>query len=338
MDKLLPSPDMSKQNGRSRGRLRLFSGRANPELAIEIAQILDVEPGQISINSLHDSETHVQIEESVRGAEIYLVQPTCRPVNETLMELLIIVDAMRRASADQITAVVPYYGYGRQDHKSTGREPLSARLVADLLANAGADRIVSVDLHAPQIQGFFNKVSDHLTAVTTLANHLRQRDLSNAVIVAPDVGRAKLAEKYTDILGLPMVLMHKRRHGVGGSRLEVEAVVGDIEGRKPIIIDDLIASGSIHQQADTLMRHGAQPAIISVTHPVLTGRAPELLTRPSIEEVLVTNTIPVPQERRAGGLIKVISIAPLLASAILRIHERRSVSEVFSQQNLLFPV
>lgn len=181
-------------------------------------------------------------------------------------------------------------------------------------------------------------MSDHLTAVTTLANHLRQRDLSDAVIVAPDVGRAKLAEKYTDILGLPMVLMHKRRHGVGGSKLEVEAVVGDIEGKKPIIIDDLIASGSIHQQADTLMEHGAQPAIISVTHPVLTGQAPELLTRPSIDEVLVTNTIPVPEERRAGGLVKVISIAPLLASAILRIHERRSVSEVFSQQNLLFPV
>ena len=254
------------------------------------------------------------------------------------MELLIIIDAMRRASADHITAVIPYYGYGRQDHKSTGREPLSARLVSDLLANAGADRIVSVDLHAPQIQGFFNKVSDHLTAVTTLASHLRQRDLSNAVIVAPDVGRAKLAEKYTDILGLPMVLMHKRRHGIGGSSATVEAVVGDIKGKKPIIIDDLIASGSIHQQADTLLEHGAEPAIISVTHPVLIGKAPELLSRPSIEEVLVTNTIPVPQERRANGLIKVISIAPLLASAILRIHQRRSVSEVFTQQNLLFPV
>jgi ribose-phosphate pyrophosphokinase len=203
MDKLTPSPDMPAHNGRSMDTLRLFCGRANPELAIEIAQILGVDLGEISIKSLNDSETHVQIEESVRGAEIYLVQPTCQPVNETLMELLIIVDAMRRASADQITAVVPYYGYGRQDHKSTGREPLSARLVADLLANAGADRIVSVDLHAPQIQGFFNKVSDHLTAVTTLANHLRQRDLSNAVIVAPDVGRAKLAEKYTDLLGLP---------------------------------------------------------------------------------------------------------------------------------------
>ena len=329
---------MAINSERDVGTLRLFSGRANHELALEMSQILGVELGEISIKSMGDSETHVQIEESVRGSEIYLVQPTCRPVNETLMELLIIIDAMRRASAGHITAVIPYYGYGRQDHKSTGREPLSARLVSDLLANAGADRIVSVDLHAPQIQGFFNKVSDHLTAVTTLASHLRQRDLSNAVIVAPDVGRAKLAEKYTDILGLPMVLMHKRRHGIGGSSATVEAVVGDIKGKKPIIIDDLIASGSIHQQADTLLEHGAEPAIISVTHPVLIGKAPELLSRPSIEEVLVTNTIPVPQERRANGLIKVISIAPLLASAILRIHQRRSVSEVFTQQNLLFPV
>lgn len=305
---------------------------------MEISQILGVELGQISIQTMSDSETHVQIEESVRGAEIYLIQPTCEPVNESLMELLIIIDAMRRASADQITAVIPYYGYGRQDHKSTGREPLSARLTADLLTNAGADRIVSVDLHAPQIQGFFNKVSDHLTAVTTIAHHLRQRDLSNAVIVAPDVGRAKLAEKYTDLLGLPMVLMHKRRHGVGGSSATVETVVGDIKGKDPILIDDLIASGSIHQQADALMEQGAEPAIISVTHPVLIGDSLDLLIRPSIKEVLVTNTIPVPQNRRANGMIKVISIAPLLASAILRIHQRQSVSEVFSQQNLLFPV
>lgn len=324
--------------GKVGGDFRLFAGRANPELAKEIATILGVELGKISISTFPESEIHVQIEESIRGTDIYIIQPTCQPVNDNLMELLITIDAMKRASARQITAVIPYFGYARQDHKSTGREPISAKLVADLLTSAGANRVVSVDLHATQIQGFFNIPVDHLTAVTTLAGYFKEKQIENGVIVSPDVGRAKFAEKYMDILGLSLVLMHKRRSGVGGRKVEVVEIVGDVAGKTPIIIDDLIAGGSIYQQAESLVKAGANPAYISITHPVLVGEALKRLSHPSIREVVATNTIPVPPEKQLGGKIKVLSIAPLLAEAILRIHLHRSVSKVFFDQKLVFPV
>jgi ribose-phosphate pyrophosphokinase len=321
-----------------RSDFRLFAGRSNPGLAEEIAAILGVELGRISISTFPENEVHVQIEESIRGTDIYLIQPTCQPVNDNLMELLITIDAMKRASAQQITAVVPYFGYARQDHKSTGREPISAKLVANLLTSAGANRVVAVDLHATQIQGFFDIPADHLTAVTTLTDYLKTKDIEKGVIVSPDVGRAKLAEKYMEILGFPLVLMHKRRSGVGGRQVQVVEIVGDVAGRTPILVDDLIASGSIYQQADALVEAGANPAYISITHPVLVGQALERLNRPSIQEVVATNTIPVPPEKRLGGKIKVLSIAPLLALAIGRIHQHRSVSQVFSEQKIIFPV
>jgi len=317
---------------------RLFCGRANPSLGQEIAEILGICPGDIKISTFPDTELHVQIDESCRGADIYIVQSTCPPVNENLMELLVMIDAFRRASARQITAVIPYYGYARQDHKSTGREPISAKLVADLITVAGANRVISVDLHATQIQGFFSIPMDHLTAVPTLAGYFKDKKPENSVIVSPDVGRAKLADKYAMLLGLPMALMHKRRSGVGGGTMEVVDIVGDVKGKTPIIIDDLIASGSIIEHAKALVNAGSQPACIAVTHPVLVGKSLERLSHPAAEEVIVTNTIPVCEEKRLGGKIKVLSIAPLLAKVIQRVHQNLSVSKVFIEEQFDFPV
>ena len=317
---------------------KLFCGRANPDLGKEIAEILGVSLGKIRISTFADSEVHVQIDESIRGKDIYIVQSTCEPVNENLMELLVMLDAFRRASAHQITAIIPYYGYARQDHKSTGREPISAKLVADLITTAGANRVVSVDLHATQIQGFFNIPMDHLTAVSILADYFKKNTLEDAVIVSPDVGRAKLADKYTDLLHLPMALMNKRRRGVGGSKVEFLEIVGDVKGKTPILIDDVIASGSISKQAEELVKAGSKEVCLAITHPVLVGPAMELLQSPAVKELIVTNTIPVPEEKRLGGKVKLLSIAPLLAKAIQRIHQNLSVSQVFIDEKILFPV
>lgn len=330
---------MSIRDGESVGNdFRLFSGRANPELGKEIAQHLDINLGKVEVQTFPDTELHVQIEESVRGTDVYIIQSTCEPVNDTLMELLIMLDALRRASARQVTAVIPYFGYARQDHKSTGREPISAKLVMDLLTTAGADRIISVDLHATQIQGFANIPFDHLTALPTLASYLKEKALENTVIVSPDVGRAKLAEKYADILKMPLAIMHKQRSGIGGQVVEVNQIVGEVAGKTPILIDDIIAGGSIYKHADALLEADAQPVYISITHPVLTGQSLQLLNRSSIREIIATNSIPVPVEKQIDGKVQVLSIAPLLAEAIFRIHKHRSVSRVFFDQQLAFPV
>ena len=322
-----------------RSDFRLFAGRANPALAKEIAAKLGVEMGKITIGPFPNSETRVQIEESIRGTDIYIVQPTSEPANENLMELLITIDAMKRASARQITAIIPYFGYARQDHKTTGREPISAKLVANLLTTAGASRVIAIDLHVPQIQGFFDIPMDHLTALTTLADYFRGKDIENGVIVAPDVGRAKLAEKYAKILRLPLAIMHKRRNGADGQDVEFVELVGDVKGKTPIIIDDEIATGgSIYQQAQALAEAGAEPAYVSIAHAVLVGPALKRLRHSSIREVVTTDTIPVPAEKQLDGKIKVLSIAQLLAEAILRVHQHRSVSQVFREKHLDFAV
>jgi len=243
------------------------------------------------------------------------------------MELLVMIDAFRRASAKQITAVIPYYGYSRQDRKATGREPITAKLVTNLITVAQADRVVSIDLHAPQIQGFFDIPMDHLTAVEVLSGYFRQKSLDNAIIVSPDVGRTKLAEKYSVSLGLPMVMMHKRREEK--EEVEVVEIVGDVKGKDPIVIDDIIASGSIYKQAQALVNAGANPVSLAITHPVLVGKSLERLSDPCIKEIVVTNTIPVPEYKRLDGKIKVISVAPLLGQVIMRVHQNRSVSKVF---------
>ena len=320
-------------------RLRLFSGRAHPELAEEIATLLGVSLGSINLSSFPDSETHVQIDESIRGADIFIIQPTSPPVNENLMELLVMLDAFRRASAGVVTAVVPYYGYARQDRKSTGREPITARLVADLLTRAGADRVVSVDLHVAQIQGFFEVPMDHLTSMTTFVNYLRGKDLSNAIVVSPDVGRAKLAEKYAGVLNLPMALMHKRRSGVGGTQVEVVEIVGDVKGKTPIVVDDVIAGGSIYKQTRALTDAGSDPCYVVATHGVLVGKALDRLSEECIREVIVTNTVPVPQDKLMQlPKLKVLSIAPLLARAIDNIFNCQSVSKVFLDEAIDFAV
>ena len=320
-------------------RFRLFSGRASPELAWEVADLLGRDLCEVRFQTFQEGEFHIQIEQSVRGVDAYVIQPTCQPVNDNLMELLVLIDALRRASAATITAVVPYFGYARQDHKSTGREPITAKLVANLLTTAGADRVVSIDLHSTQLQGFFDIPVDHLTAVTTLSRYLRDSfDLSNAVVVAADVGRAKMADKYAMILELPMVVVHKRRSGVAGLEVEVVDIVGDVVGKTPVLIDDVIASGSIYQQADTLVEAGSEPVIISVSHGVLVGEAVTRLNRPSVRAVVTTNTVPVPESKRLDGTVRVLTIAPLLADAIARIHNRQSVSEVFRAEQLEFPV
>jgi ribose-phosphate pyrophosphokinase len=318
--------------------LRLIAGRANPDLAKEIASILNVPLCDIRISTFANSETHVQIEESVRGKDVFIVQPTCLPANENLMELLVIIDACRRASARQITAVVPYFGYGRQDHKSTGREPVTAKMVADILTTVGVNRVVSVDLHSPQIQGFFNVPMDHLTAVPTLAGYLRKKEFKDAVIVAPDAGRVKMAEKYTDILQIPMAVMTKRRKGIGGNELEFYDVVGNIAGKTAIVIDDEISAGSIIQEVETLFKAGTSEVYLSITHPILLSAAVESLRASPIKELIVTNTVSVPQEKLAGGKVKVLSIAPLLSKVVLAIHDNDSVSQIFREEKLVFPV
>ncbi|MDO8752103.1 MAG: ribose-phosphate pyrophosphokinase [Candidatus Wolfebacteria bacterium] len=323
-------------------RLCLFAGSAHPELAQEIAELLNVPLGKIHVRTFPDSETHVQIEESVRGADIFIIQPTSPPVNENLMELLVMLDAFRRASAGTITAVVPYYGYARQDRKSTGREPISARLVADLLTQAGANRVVSVDLHVAQIQGFFQVPMDHLTSMETFVDYLRKKDLQNAVVVSPDVGRAKSAEKYASILNLPMALMHKRRTGIGGTEVEVMETVGDVRGKTPIVVDDVTSSGSISEQAKTLAAAGANPCYILATHGVLIDKALERLADDCICEVVVTNTVPVPEwKKEALPKLHVLSIASTLAKAIAHIFNNESVSQEikkFAGENVPFAV
>ncbi len=326
------------ENPACANELRLISGRANPGLAKEIATILSVPLCDIRIATFADTETHVQIEESVRGKDVFIIQPTCPPVNENLMELLIMIDACRRASARQITAVIPYFGYARQDHKSTGREPVTAKMVADILTTVGANRVVSVDLHAAQIQGFFNVPMDHLTAVPTLAGYLRKKEFKDAVIVSPDAGRVKMAEKYTDILQIPMVVMTKRRKGIGGKELEFFDIVGNVEGKTAVVIDDIISGGSIIKETETLFKAGVKEVYLVITHPILVGAAMDLLRSSAIKELVVTNTVPVPKEKLESGKLKVLSIAPLLAKVVMGIHDNQSVSQIFREDKLEFPV
>lgn len=306
--------------------LRIFAGSAHPALADEIAKLLHVGLGKTTTRHLPDSEIHVMIDEVVRDQDIFFVQPCCAPVNENLMELMLYIDAFRRASAHSISLVIPYFPYARQERMSRGREAISARTVANMLENQGADRVIFVDIHAPAIQGFFNIPVDPLSAVGDLADFFRKPEFENAAIVSPDVGRASMAGKYAQLLNLPLVVMHKRRTSF--SKTETTHVVGDIEGRRPIIVDDVMAGGSVLKQIDALYERGAAgKACFAVTHPVLLPSALDLLNGDErIENLVVTNTIPVPDEP-AYAKVKVLSIAPLLADIIERIYRGTSISE-----------
>ncbi len=306
--------------------LRIFSASAHLELAQEIAQLLDVPLGQSTTRRFADSEIHVNIDEVVRDQDIFLVQSFPSPINDNLIELLLYLDAFRRASAHTITVVMPYFPYARQDRMAKGREAISARVVANLLECQGASRVVFVDIHNPAIQGFFNIPVDPLTALPLLADYFCKPEYANAAVVSPDAGRASVTSRYADLLHLPMVVMHKRRADYFS--VKTTHVVGDIKGRRPIVVDDLMASGSVLKQIDILYEQGAEgKACFSVTHPVLLPAALKMLDEDDrIEKLIVTNTLPVPPEKRHPK-IEVLSIAPLLAEIIHRIHHGISISE-----------
>jgi len=320
--------------------LDIYCGSATPELARLVAERLGRPLGRRDLNHFPDGESHVQILESVRGRDIYILQSTCYPVNEHLMEVLVMIDAFRRASAHRITAILPYYGYARQEKKSTGREPITAKLVANLLTTAGANRVVAIDLHSPAIQGFFDIEMIHLTVIPMLANYLRTHiDLQNAVLVTPDTGRVKVAEKYANLLNLPLVVMHKRRSGEQGEEVEVSAIVGSVEGKRPIIVDDIIATGStILTSTKALLDVGALPNITVVgMHGVFSPTAEQNLAIPEITQIVVTDTIPLRITSLRHKTV-VISVAQLLAEAILRLHQGRSISALFRSEQEEFPV
>ncbi len=311
------------------GELKLFCGTANPPLGEEIAGYLAVPSGRVTITRFADGEIYVRYEENARGVDAFVLQPTCHPVNEHLMELLIMIDALRRASAGRITAVMPYYGYARKDKKDAPREPITGRLVADLLTTAGADRVLTVDLHAGQIEGFFNIPVDHLRALPLFADYLREKRLPTAVVVAADDGTVRRSKQLADRLDLPLAIIFQRR--VGKDAKEPVQVVGEVEGRTPIMIEDVISTaGTLSGAVDALMREGARPEVhICATHAVLAGPAADRLARDEIREVVVTNTIPLPPSIHLPKL-RVLSAAPLLAEAIRRIHEDQSVSMLFT--------
>ena len=309
--------------------LRIFTGNANPTLAASIAAELNTPLGEISVKQFADGEIFVKIEESARGQDIFIVQPTCHPVNDNLMELLIMIDAFRRASARRITVVLPYYGYARQDKKIKPREPVTARLVANLITQAGASRVLCLDLHAGQIQGFFDLPVDHLYAGPLIAQHLTTEGLydGNTVVVSPDVGGVARARALAEHLKTSIAIIAKRRPQP--NQVEIMEIIGDVAGKVCIIIDDMIdTGGTICQGAEALIERGASAVHACCTHAILSGRAVERLDCSPLKSLVVTNTIPLPDSKRHPR-IKVISVAPLLADAIRRIHEDDSVSELF---------
>lgn len=316
----------------NKDRMRIFTGNANPLLAKRIADCLGIPLGQILVSRFSDGEIQVQVGENARGLDVFIVQPTCAPVNENLMELLIMLDAFRRASARRITCVIPYYGYARQDKKVKPREPITARLVANLLEVAGANRVLTLDLHAQQIQGFFNLPVDHLYAGPLIGEHLIESGLAheNCVVVSPDVAGTPRAKTLAEMLDVPFAIIAKRRPEP--NKVEVMEVVGNVEGKTAIMIDDMVdTGGSLVQGAEALVERGATGVIACCTHPVLSGNAPERILHSPIRKLIVTDTIPVPPEK-LNEKTTVLSVAPLLAEAILRIHNDDSVSVLFERQ------
>ncbi len=310
--------------------LRIFSGDANRPLAREVVNILGTTLGDLTVTHLPDSEIHVQIHKPVRGEDVFIIQPCATPVNDNLMELLLLIDAFRRASAASITAVVPYFPYGRQERMAEGREAISAKVVASMLEMLGASRVMYFDVHAAAIQGFFNIPVDPLSAFPTFAEYFKSEGLAeDAVIVSPDTGRAKLASRVSSIMDVPMVMMHKRRASFESA--DVTHVVGDIKDRRPIVIDDVIAGGSVIDSLPALLEAGARPEIcVAITHPVLVGDALKKLDAPYIKRVVVSNTIYLPPEKRHPK-IEVVSIAQVLAEVIQLVYEEKSITPVLSK-------
>ncbi len=312
---------------KAQDKLKIFTGNTNIKLAQDICKYMDVKLGKASASRFSDGEIKVKIDENVRGQDVFVIQPTCTPVNESLMELLIMIDALHRSSAFRITAVIPYFGYARQDRKDQPRVPITAKLVANLITNAGADRVLTVDLHAGQIQGFFDIPLDHLYAVNIFVNYFKKKALKNLVIVSPDVGGIKAARAYSKKMNAGLAIVDKRRKD--DSESEAMNILGEIKGKNVIIIDDMVSTaGSLVEAAAALKDAGANKIMAAITHPILCGPAIERIKKSAVEELVVTDTIPVKDGKKINK-IKVLSIAPLLGEAIRRIHNGESVSALF---------
>jgi ribose-phosphate pyrophosphokinase len=308
--------------------LKIFSGNSNPALAAEIAKSMGAKVSKANVARFSDGEVNLEIEDNVRGSDVFVIQSTCPPSNENYMELFIMLDALKRASAARITAVTPYYGYARQDRKVAPRAPISAKLMADLITVAGADRVLAVDLHAGQIQGFFDIPVDHLFSMPVLINHLKESVAGDTVIVSPDAGGVERARAFAKRLGATIAIIDKRRNAPNEAK--ALHLIGDVDGKNAIILDDLIdTAGTLTQAVDTLLSHGAKKVSACATHPVLSGPAVERITVSGLIELVVTDTIPLSPQARKCRKIKQLSVAPLLAEAIKRIHGNDSVSSLF---------
>ena len=309
--------------------LRVFSGNAHPQLARDVCEYLDIPLGQAEMFKFANDNTFVRILENVRQRDVFIIQPICYPVNDNLMELLIAIDAFKRASAGRITAVVPYYGYGRTDKKDQPRVPITARLVADLLTAAGANRLLTVDLHAGQIQGFFNIPVDELTALPILIDYFKAKEISDLAVVAVDIGISKRARDVAEHLDVPLAIIEKRRVG-NDDRTEILNVIGDVDGKVALTFDDeILTGGTVVNAAEALVKQGVTEVFCCATHPVFTKDAPQRLAQSSFQEVVVTDTVPL-TEKQINGKITVLSVAPLLGEAIYRIHKGQSVGELFN--------
>jgi ribose-phosphate pyrophosphokinase len=332
-DKRTPAMPDEKTERKPRPRVdekfKIFSGTANEPLADEVCNFLGMPRGQAQVIRFADGECYVQIQENVRGGDVFVIQPTCRPVDEHLMELLLMIDALKRASARRITAVIPYFGYARQDRKDKPRSPISSKLVADLLTTAGAHRALIVDLHTPQLQGFFNIPVDHLFASPVLVDHFRKLSLPNLTVVSPDAGGVERARFFAKKVDAALAIVDKRR--VEMNVAEVMNVIGEVRGRTCLVIDDLIdTAGTLAKTASALLDNGASEVYACCSHPVLSGPAVENIAKSAIREVVVTNTIPLSEEAKREPKIRVLSIAGLIGRAIQANHEETSVSKLFT--------
>lgn len=310
------------------GQLKVFTGNANPELAKKIAKFLKVPLGDALVTTFSEGEIRVKINEDVRGRDVFVIQPTCPPSNNNMMELLIMIDAMKRASARRITAVIPYFGYARQDRKDQPRVPITAKLVANLLTVAGADRILTMDLHASQIQGFFDIPMDHLFAVNTIVDYFKKKKIKNLVVASPDVGGIKMARAYAKRLNANLAIVDKRR--IDDRHAEAMNILGNVKGKNIVIVDDLVATASsICEAAEALKKAGALKIFAAASHPILSGPATTRIENSSIEEFIVSDSIPLDPKRK-NFVFTVLSVASLLGEAIKRIHQEQSVSSLFN--------
>ena len=310
-------------------KLKIFTGNANPELAKEICDYLGLPLGEAFVGRFNNGEVQIMIDESVRGKDVFIIQPTSYPVNDNLMELMVMADALKRASACHITAVVPYYGYARQDRKTRGREPITAKLVANLMQTSGITRLVTIDLHAGQIQGFFDVPVDHLYGASILAKYINEKNLEDVIVVSPDLGGVTRARDLADRIGAPIAIIEKKRPEPGVAK--VMNLIGDVKGKNCIIVDDIVdTAGSLVEGAKALKEFGAKSVMAAVTHAVLTDPASERIANSNIKELIVTNTMPLPENCKLDNVTQ-LSVAPLLGEAIMRIFHEVSVSNLFDK-------